>query len=317
MINNPKKHLKDLKTLDLSQWTTTFWLIKRKIAQREGTYVVLRVDIDEKLKKRFRDYFKQQLQDRDLHIDEYAFNNSDLDDVLLTIDTDITDFQKVEEAIGEGFKNDHAKVYADLLNSWAYVIQFESGSKHIFAWRKIDSKTQSKKALSKKALFFRKHQLVDVDNDEVFLIDSHFDFFVYAGITFIANKRAFEISMNFREGIKDHCNKLLSDPGLLTFLSDTTPIREYAGNNLHHLRKLAAIRKAGYYQKQDYLEKLIRISGEEGWELKIVDGKIVVEPESIELLLKLLNNDRLRSPINQEVFDSAAKKPIRQTATTS
>jgi hypothetical protein len=317
MTDNPKKHLEDLKALDLSQWTTTFWLIKRKIAQREGTYSVLRVDIHKKLKKRFSDYFKQQFQDRDLHIDEYAFNNSDPEDVLLTIDNDITDFQKVEKAIGEGFNNDHAKVYADLLNSWAYVIQFESGSKHIFAWRKINSKTQSKKALSKKALFFRKHQLVDVDDDEVFLIDSHFDFFVYAGITFIANKRAFEISMNFREGIKDHCDKLLEDLGSLSFFSDTTPIREYAGNNLHHLRKLASIQKAGYYKQQDYLAKLIRISGEEKWELKIVDGKIVVEPESIELLLKLLNNDRLRSPINQEVFDSAAKKPICQAATTS
>jgi hypothetical protein len=30
----------------------------------------------------------------------------------------------------------------------------------------------------------------------------------------------------------------------------------------------------------------------------------------VELLLKLLKNDRLRSPINQEVFDSAAKKKV-------
>lgn len=317
MIDEAKKHLENLRTINLGQWIPTFWLIKRKINQREGTYDVLRVDIAPKLKERFKDYFKQQFQNRDLHIDEYAFNNSDLDDVLLAIDNDITDFRRVEEAIGKGFDNNHAKEYEDLLNSWAYVIEFEHDSKHIFAWRKIDSRTQSKKARSKKALYFRKHKLVDVDDDEVFLIDSHFDFFVYAGIIFIADKRAFEISMNFRDGIRDHCNKLLKEPELLSFLGDTALIREYAGNNLHHLRKLASIQKAGYYRQKDYLDKLIKISAEEGWELKTENGKIVVELASIELLLKLLNNDRLRSPINQEVFDSTAKKPIRQAATTS
>ena len=54
----------------------------------------------------------------------------------------------------------------------------------------------------------------------------------------------------------------------------------------------------------------MRVSREDGWELKIADGKIVVETETMELLLKMLNNDRLRSPINNELFDSAAKKTV-------
>ena len=45
-------------------------------------------------------------------------------------------------------------------------------------------------------------------------------------------------------------------------------------------------------------------------EQKVVNGKVVVEIETMELLLKLLNNDRLRSPINGELFDSAAKKTV-------
>jgi hypothetical protein len=36
----------------------------------------------------------------------------------------------------------------------------------------------------------------------------------------------------------------------------------------------------------------------------------VVEEETIDLLLKLLNNDRLRSPINNELFDAAAKARV-------
>ena len=58
-------------------------------------------------------------------------------------------------------------------------------------------------------------------------------------------------------------------------------------------------------------EKLISVSKKERWELRIENGKIIVEAETVELLLKLLNNDRLRSPINNELFDSAAKAPVK------
>ncbi|MBQ4797045.1 DUF4868 domain-containing protein, partial [Pectobacterium versatile] len=79
---------------------------------------------------------------------------------------------------------------------------FEKGDKRLFAWRKINSDTQPKKVRSKNAVFFQKHKLVDIDDKEVFLIDPIYDFFVYNGTTFIANKKQFESSMNFREGMK-------------------------------------------------------------------------------------------------------------------
>jgi hypothetical protein len=310
MTTKSARVFKKLKSMDFGTWTVTFWLVKRKTAQREASYSVLRVDIDAKLQKRFRNYVKQQLQSRDFHLDEYDFSNADVDDVLLTLDSDTTDFPKVEQAIEQGFDNQHAREYSDLLNSWAYVIHLEHGGEHVYAWRKINAMTQPKKVESRKALFFHNHRLTDVAEEEVFLIDPHFDFFAYEGITFIAHKREFESSMNFREGMKNLGIELLTEFEALAFLSDVVPIREFVGNNLHHLRKLASIRKAGYYHQADYLKRLTEVSVEEGWELRIENDKIIVEPETIELLLKLLNNDRLRSPINQELFDSAAKKIV-------
>lgn len=310
MATKSARAFKKLKLMDFGLWAVTFWLIKRKAVHREASYSVLRVDTNAKLQKRFRGYIKQQLQGRDFHLDEYDFSNADADDVLLTLDSDTTDFPKVEQAIEQGFDNQRANEYSDLLNSWAYVIHLEHGGEHVYAWRKINAMTQPKKVESRKALFFQNHILTDVAEDEVFLIDPHFDFFAYEGITFIANKREFESSMNFREGMKKHGSELLAQFESLAFLSDVAPIREFVGNNLHHLRKLASIHKAGYYQQPDYLKRLAEVNIEEGWELRVENGKIVVEPETIELLLKLLNNDRLRSPINQEVFDSAAKKKV-------
>lgn len=304
------KLLKNLKSLELAHWSSTFWLVKRKALHRESNYSVLRVATDAKLQRRFRGYIRQQMQTRDFHLEAYEFANADTDDVLLTLDAAATDFSKVEAAIANGFDNPLAQEYSELLNSWAYVVQFQKGKESLYAWRKINAMTDPRKVKSKKATFFQNHQLIDIEEDHVFMIDPRFDFFVFEGITLIANKREFESSMNFREGMKTHGRELLEEFAAMDFLSDVAPIAEYVGDNLHHLRKLASIRKAGYYRQPDYLKRLMKVCKEEGWELKVVDGKIVVEIETMELLLKLLNNDRLRSPINNELFDSAVKRTV-------
>jgi len=317
MTSDAEKKVRKLKALDFSKWTATFWLVKRTATLREAAYRVLRVDMDARLQKRFRGYLRQQLQSRDFHVNTYDYSTVDGDDVLLAIEASFTDFGKVEQAIGKGFENERVKEYADLMNSWAYVVQFESDGQSLFAWRKINTMTQPKKVLHRKALLFQNHRLTDIDEKEVFLIDPQFDFFVYEDTVLIANKRDFEVSMNFREGIKNHGKELLAEFEKLAFLSDIAPIREYVGDNVHHLRKLASIRKAGYYKEVGYLKRLVAVSAEERWELKIFDGKIVVERDTIDLLLKLLNNDRLRSPINGELFDSAAKHPVSVVKSTS
>ena len=310
MSNKEANKLRKLKALDLSKWTTSFWVVKRKGTQPPFEYTVLRVNIEAKLAKRLRGYLKTQLQDRSAPVEAYDFSTADPGEKLLTLDSDSTDFVKVEKAIDAGFDNSHAKDYQELLGSWAYVVLFESDKQRVFAWRKINTLNNPKRAISRQALFFENHRLVDVDDKQVFMIDPRFDFFVFEGTTFIASKAAFEASMSFREGMKRKGEELLDAFTKLAFLSDVEPIRKYVGDNVHHLRKLAAIKNAGYYDQPDYLTKLMKVVKIEKWALKIENGKIVVEEETMELLLKLLNNDRLRSPINDEVFDSSAKKAV-------
>ena len=220
MSTKTTRQLKAIKALDFGQWTANFWLVKRKNIQREARYSVLRVGIDAKLQKRFRGYLKQQLQGKDFHVTEYDFNNADGDDTLFTIAADTTDFTKVAVAIDEGFDNPHAIEYDQLLNSWAYVVLFEKDNDRLYAWRKINAMTQPKKAMTQKATFFRNHKLVDVEDKEVFLIDPRFDFFVHDGLVLIANKRAFESSMNFRDGMKAGAAGVLAEFANLNFIEN-------------------------------------------------------------------------------------------------
>ena len=313
MSGKEAQRLKKLKAIDLAPWATSFWVVHRKPAQPPFVYTVLRVTIDKKLERRLKRYVKAQVQDREFKLEPYDFSNADPGESLLTLDADTTDFSKVRGAIDQGFDNPRAKSHAELLGSFAYVVLFEKDGEHLHAWSKINTLNSPRKAVRAKTLYFQDQKLVDVDDEEVFMIDPRFDFFVFAGTTFIASKSAFESSMNFREGMKTKSKELLDEFSAMSFLSDVEPIRAYVGENLHHLRKLAAIKNAGYYSKPAYIERLMRVCRDEGWALKIEDGKIVVEEETMDLLLKLLNNDRLRSPINDEVFDSSAKKAVSKT----
>jgi hypothetical protein len=305
-----KKILKEIKAEDFTKWSASFWLVKKKGTSKDVTYNVLRVEMDEKLQTRFRRYLRQQLQGKEFHVAEYDYNNADGDDSIFTLAADTTDFVKVEVAINAGFDNPLAANYEDLLKSWAYIILFEKDNKRLYAWRKISADTQPKKVYSKNTVFFQNHKLIDLDDKEVFMIYPRYDFFVYDGMTLIADKRQFESSMNFREGMKENGKEVLSAFEELAIFDDIKIIRDFVGTNLHHLRKLSSIRKAGYYKQPDYMKNLIKVSKTEKWKLKIANGKIIVEKETVELLLKLLNNDRLRSPINNEVFDAAAKARV-------
>ncbi len=310
MTTKTRRQLKEIRSEDFGGWFASFWLIKKHQVSKENAYSALRVDMDKKLNSRFKRYLKQQLQGKDFHLTEYDYSNADGDDALFTIDADATDFSKVAAEIEKGFGNKKVSSHEELLKSWAYVILLEKEDRKLFAWKKISADTQPKKATSKDLAFFLNKKLVDLDDKEVFMIYPRYDFFVYGGTTFIANKRQFESSMNFREGMKAKAAEVIQDFVNTGNFENTERITKYVGENLHHLRKMASILKAGYYKQPEYIQKMIAISKEEGWALKVKDGKVVVEEETIELLLKLLNNDRLRSPINNETFDAAAKARV-------
>ncbi|MGB4781804.1 Kiwa anti-phage protein KwaB-like domain-containing protein, partial [Candidatus Methylomirabilis sp.] len=91
---------------------------------------------------------------------------------------------------------------------------------------------------------------------------------------------------------------------------DVEPIRRVVGENLHLLRKMSSIQKSGYYKDKSFLSGLIKKNVEKGWNLKVEHGVIVVDENNVELVLKLLNNERVESQINQEVFDAVVKKKV-------
>jgi len=302
--------LKELKAADFRRWVTTLWLVKRHLSGGEAGYSVLRVDTEKKLQSKLRTIITEKVQGREYKIEQYSFLSADQDDLVFTIDVAETDFSKIKAEIENGLDNSKAENYEDLLNSWAYVIQVKHKDTSLYGLRKINSLTQAKKITSFASFIFRNHLLVDLGDEQVFTIDKRIDFFAYRTTAFITNKKAFETALNFRKGMEKNRDDVLREFLSLGLFKTVEPIRKAVGSNLHFLRKVSAIQTSGYYKDGGFMEKLINVNKNENWGLTIEGDQIVVSEDNVDLVLTLLNNSRLKSPINQEVFDAAVKKKV-------
>lgn len=302
--------LKKVQALDFKDWDTNLWLIKRYLAGKDAVYKALRVETDIRLKQRLEDAVTSKLSAPRLAIEDYDFLTADQDGRVFTLDSSETDFVKILEQIDKGLANPKITEYEDLLDSWAYVIELTKNDQAVYGMRKVSALTQAKKVNSLSSFLFQDDLLVDLRDKQVFTLDLNLDFFVYEGTAFIFHKTDFEGALNFRKGMEDNRDSVLGEFATLKVFTDTEPMRKYIGVNLHHLRKISAIQKAGYYKDKHFMKALIKVNEDEEWGLIITDGKISVTEENAETVLTLLNNGRLRSPINQEWFDALVKKKV-------
>ncbi|HSH88327.1 MAG TPA: Kiwa anti-phage protein KwaB-like domain-containing protein [Methylophilus sp.] len=310
MTINVKQTLQTLRASDFKHWVTTFWLVKRKLSQQQAKYSVLKVDTDAKLEKKLKQAVTDKVLDTDYQLDDYDFLTADQDKGLLTIASSDTDVMLIQAEIEKGTANAKVEQYEELLDSWAMVIKLEYQDKTIYAYRKINKFNNAARLSHISFIQFKDKELKDLDEKEIFTIDTQVDFFTYEGTTFIANKKEFESTLNFRAGMEKNRDVVLQEFVDLKILSDASLLKEHIGANLNYLRKVSSIQKSGYYKDAKFLEELIKVNDLKKWGLTVENGAIVINEDSIDLVLTLLNNGRLESPINHEIFDASVKKKV-------
>ena len=311
MTTKIAKKLTHLRQTDFKSWAMTLWLVKRRLdVNKQAHYSVLRVDVDKKLQNKLKQAVTDRVQGGDYRLEEYDFLTADQDNQLFTIDSADTDFIKIQDEVNKGLANQKVEKYEDLLDSWAYVIKLEHDGSVVYGARKINKFTQAAKVKAVSYFIFEDKKLVDLEDKKVLAIDTHIDFFAYDGTTFIINKKEFESALNFRDGMEKNRDTILAEFVTLKVFSDAEPIRKMVGANLHLLRKMSSIQKSGYYKDKKFLADLHARNKEKGWNLTIRDGVIVIDESNVEFVLKLLNNERVESQINHEVFDAVVKKKV-------
>ncbi|MFD1122029.1 Kiwa anti-phage protein KwaB-like domain-containing protein [Methylophilus flavus] len=310
MTTNVKQTLQTLRTSDFKHWVTTFWLVKRKLSQQQAKYSVLKVDTDSKLELKLKNAVTEKILDQDYQLDDYDFLTADQDKGLLTIASSDTDVMLIQAEIEKGTANAKVEQYEQLLDAWAMVIKLEHQDKAIYAYRKINKFNNATRLSHVSFIQFKDQELKDLDEKEIFTIDTQVDFFTYDGTTFIANKKEFESTLNFRAGMEKNRDVVLQEFVDLKIFSDAALLKEHIGANLNYLRKVSSIQKSGYYKDAKFMEELVKVNQLKNWGLQVENGAIVINETSIDLVLTLLNNGRLESPINHEIFDAAVKKKV-------
>ena len=311
MTTKIAKKLAHLRQTDFKPWAMTLWLVKRRLdVEKQAHYSVVRVDVDKKLQNKLKQAVTDRVQGADYKLEEYDFLTVDQDNQLFTIKSADTDFIKIQDEVNKGLANQKVEKYEDLLDSWAYVIKLEHGGSEVYGVRKINKFTRTTKVKAVSYFIFEDKKLVDLEDKKVFAIDTHIDFFAYDGTAFIINKKEFESALNFRDGMEKNRDAILAEFVVLKVFSDAEPIRKAVGANLHLLRKMSSIQKSGYYKDKKFLADLHARNKEKGWNLTIQDGVIIIDESNVDFVLKLLNNERVESQINHEVFDAVVKKKV-------
>ena len=310
VTNSVNNKMQTLRNTDFKSWVTTFWLVKRKLVAQHAKYSVLKVDTDSKLEAKLKKAVTSKVTSKDYKLDEYDFLTVDQDESLLTIESAGTDVAFIQAEIEKGTANKKVEKYEDLLDSWSMVIKLEHQGKAIYAYRKISKLTNSTKLSHVSYIQFKDKELKDLDDKQIFTIDTQIDFFSYEGTTFITNKKEFENALNFRAGMEKNRDAVLQEFVDLKIFNDVSLLKTKVGSNLHLLRRVSSIQKSAYYKNKEFLSNLIKVNTDKSWGLLVENGVIVINDETIELILTLLNNGRLESPINHEMFDTAVKKKV-------
>jgi hypothetical protein len=311
-MNTLKNKFKELQKVDWSKATVSLYVAKRHLVNREAVYDLLEVTIDKPLGRKLRTISREKLS-KSNDVRDYDYNTADLDNDVLGIETSETDLGALIDEIESVTPIAKATDYASIVGSWIYIARLEvPGSPVLFSARKTSSTWNAKKVTQLVNAIFSNNVLIDLDQKEVFQIDSKVDFFSYDGFLFIADKKSFENALNFRAGMEKNRDAIVKEFATLNIFTDAAAVGKLVGDNVIRLRKLSQVQKSGYFRDAQYRSSLHRINKSDKWGLKYDSKKrLIASEESIEDILKFLNNDRLNSKLNSEIFDVDVKHKVK------
>ena len=287
-MDDLRAKLDDIKSLNWNNSVVSFFVVKRKLRQRNARYEVLQVNVNEDLAKKLRDIAVGKINRSNTAL-EYDFNTTDLDDDLLSLPTEDTDMQSIIDTLQGEEDPPTVEQYENLLESWMYIARFDvKGRPPLFSARRVSESWKTKKIFQWINMIYQDNMLVSLDDQQIFRIDGRIDFFAYESVLFIVDKKNFETALNFREGMERNRDEIIKEFSKLSLFEDAKAISGLVGNNLRRLRRLSQVKKAGYYQDTNFLEKLKEVNEADGWGIQYSqNGKLVVTEENIETILRV------------------------------
>lgn len=190
---------------------------------------------------------------------------------------------------------------------WSYAVTIEVGQEKLTFFRKYSKSKVLKGGLF--ALFFNAGHFSKIEDSEVFQFDEKVDCIFYKGNIWIFQSTYFEQIFGYEEKYLLASAQTLQVLKSLPHFEGFEILEESVAADSRKRKKLASILQNGYYASMNF-ETMKRIASNYGLKVQFdnENEKIIIEPKTAFEILKLLNDDYLRSEATSEKYEVPSKR---------
>lgn len=307
-----RQKFRALKDLDLQNADVSLAIVKEYKKNRESKYMVNYVQINPNLETRLRNIVTRKINSANT-FEDYTFDCPEPEeDQVRAINYEETDFYRIFEQLQDlNPEEDIIENIEELVKAKAYLIilRNEEGIQ-VVGFKTLPENWKLKRDRGLIPLLYRENRFEDLEEENVFSISSFVDLIYFNEALFILSKKNFESGLNFRNGMLAKADELYQEVREINLFVNIEILTNRVGNNQRYLRKIATIKNLGYYQNNDYLQRLRLISQQRNWGIEFQEGQIVITEETLDAVLTLLQNKRLHSELTDETFDVDSAKRL-------
>lgn len=300
-----------LRALGASHLPVTLWAVRRRGTPDHRRYQVAPVPIDPDVERRLRAVLQTYLRGVEAtRAFEYVPSEDEEDNAVpMVLPIADCDLVLVRASLREALAAQHDADWDAFHQACGYVLHARAGQEDVYAYRA----TKGAWAAKRQKLFGIRRSAGTyelVDEPHFLHLDERLDCLGVGEEVVILDRKRFETGLDFRDTVRQHAHQVVAER-LAPFLADghADVLRDAVGRNLPRLRQLASLRHADHLTP-DFPERLRRICEEhDAWRLSFTPaGRIQVDPDHVKELLSALCNTRLRSPLDDALYDVPAKR---------
>lgn len=296
-----QQNFASLRAFDFANCVTHLWVFKRSTTQQR--FSAFYVQTDEALNAVLLGIVQRELT-RITEWANYTYLSETNENSCLAVPVAGGDFQFLKERVDRPEPDCRVRSIKDLKNAEGYVVKFVHNNQTVYAVKKTTRSWKTSYLKTHINIVFRDGELSAAE-DNGFSIERYFDFYAFDQTLFIANKRAFESSMEHRASYAQAFVDLRQNADFSALFTDMQPMIDHVGTNSIQLRRMARIEERSLFNRQGFLAAVQAVSARRGWGLNFdpVSNKLIPCDQTIKTILQVLLDHRLLSEVTDLIYD--------------
>ena len=215
-----------------------------------------------------------------------------------------SDFEFLKERVDRPEPDCRVRSIKDLKNADGYVVKFVHNNQVVYAAKKSASNWKTSYLKTHINIVFRNGELSAAE-DNGFAIEKYFDFYAFNQTLFIASKRAFESSMEYRASYAQAFVDLRRNTVFSALFTEMQPMIDYVGTNSIQLRRMARVEERSLFNRPGFLGAVQAVSARRGWGLNFepVSNRLIPCDQTVKTIMQVLLDHRLLSEVTDLIYD--------------